>query len=108
MKQNNTSGSSKDMTSQRPVSVDGEILERLTRIEEVLAEIAARPDAQEYYSTNELAQRLGRAEFTVREWCRLGRIYAEKRACGRGRTREWMVSHEELERIRAHGLLPLR
>lgn len=47
----------------------------------------------------------GRAEFTVREWCRLGRISAEKET--HGRKREWRVSHEELQRILNHGPMPL-
>ena len=41
-----------------------------------------------------------KAEFTVREWCRLGRIHAEKRAAGRGNSTEWQVSHAELLQIR--------
>jgi hypothetical protein len=63
--------------------------------------------AKEYYTTAEVAKILGRAEFTVREWCRGGRVWAEKRQCGRGRSREWMISHEELQRIQNEGLLPL-
>jgi len=50
---------------------------------------------------------LGKAEFTVREWCRQGRVEAGKRPCGRGRSREWTVSHKELTRLRNEGLLPL-
>jgi hypothetical protein len=60
-----------------------------------------------YCLTADIAALLGEAEFTVREWCRLGRINAEKRPCGRGNAQEWMISHEELERIRAKGLRPL-
>lgn len=85
-----------------------EINDRLSRIEQLLDEIATARPVQEFYSTAAAAERLGRAEFTVREWCRLERIYAEKRACGRGRSREWMISHAELDRIQSEGLLPLR
>lgn len=84
-----------------------EIVARLERIEGMLAALASQERQKEYYSTSEVAEHLGRAEFTVREWCRLGRIWAEKRQCGRGRSKEWMISHEELERIRNEGLLPL-
>ncbi|EMI55116.1 hypothetical protein RSSM_03440 [Rhodopirellula sallentina SM41] len=61
---------------------------------------------RDYYTTAEIAKILGKAEFTVREWARNGRIWAEKRQCGRGRSREWMISHVELERIQNEGLLP--
>jgi hypothetical protein len=50
---------------------------------------------KEWYSTAEVAAILGRAEFTVREWCRLGRVRAEKKKCGRGPASEWIVSHAE-------------
>ena len=49
---------------------------------------------------------LGRAEFTVREWCRLGRINGLKKRNGRGLSAEWVVSHEELLRFQREGLLP--
>jgi hypothetical protein len=83
------------------------VLEKLDRIEANLAELAKGRAVKEWYTTAELAQILGKAEFTVREWCRLRRIHAEKRSCGRGCTLEWIVSHEELLRIQNHGLLPL-
>ncbi len=84
-----------------------EIIERLNRIELLLSTLAGEEKRKEYYSTAEAAEILDRAEFTVREWCRLGRIWAEKRQCGRGRSKEWMISWEELQRIRNEGLLPL-
>ena len=55
-----------------------------------------------------MAKLLGEAEFTVRKWCRLRRIRGEKRPCGRGNFLEWMISHEELTRFQAEGLLRSR
>lgn len=82
-----------------------ELLEKLERIEAKLDALAQQRIVQEYYSTAAVAEILGKSEFTVREWCRLGRINAEKRECGRGRTGEWQVSNDELERIKSHGQL---
>jgi hypothetical protein len=84
-----------------------EIASRLERIENLLSVLTSQEQQKEYYSTSEVAEILSRAEFTVREWCRLGRIWAEKRQCGRGTSKEWMISHVELQRIRNEGLLPL-
>ena len=82
-------------------------LERLETMIEDLHELAknATP-TKDWYSVSEVADVLGRAEFTVREWCRLGRVHAAKRECGRGNSQEWIVSHEELIRIQNDGLLP--
>jgi hypothetical protein len=82
------------------------IVERLDRIESVLDTLVRAKAVKERYSTAEIAQALGRAEYTVREWCRLGRIHATKRQYARGAYPEWLVSHEELQRIRNEGLLP--
>ena len=83
-----------------------QIAQRLERIENMLAELMQQKQVKEFYSTGEVAKLLDRAEFTVREWCRHGRIDASKRECGRGRTKEWMIAHEELKRIQNEGLLP--
>jgi hypothetical protein len=81
--------------------------EQLDRIEAQLAELIRQRMVKDYYSTAEAAALLGKAEFTVREWCRLGRVRADKRQCGRGRSKEWMIPRAELQRIRTEGLLPL-
>ncbi len=60
-----------------------------------------------WYSTAEVAKLLGKAEFTVGEWCRLGQVRAEKRKSGRGGFPAWVVSHEELVRFQREGLRPL-
>ena len=82
------------------------LFHRLTRIEERLQELLDEKQQKDFYSIQEVAELVGKAEFTVREWCRLGRIHATKKATGRGRSQEWMVSHEELTRVRNEGLLP--
>ena len=83
------------------------IADRLDRIENSLQRLATERLIKEYYSTSEIARLVKRSEFTVREWCRLGRIAAEKRACGRGRSKEWMIPHDELLRFQCEGLLPI-
>ena len=90
------------------------IHERLTAIEDRLARLEATLEAvskhqivQAAYSTEQFAHLVGKAEYTIREWCRLGRIKADKRLCGRGYSLEWSIPHAELERYRSHGLLPI-
>lgn len=84
------------------------VLERLTKIETVLVALADKQARKDWYTTGEAAAVLGKAEFTVREWCRLGRLRAEKRKSGRGAFPAWVVSHDELLRYQREGLLPLR
>ena len=79
---------------------------RLARIEQTLDLLVQQRTIKDWYSTAEVAHLLGKAEFTVREWCRLGRVRGEKKQCGRGVAGEWIISHEELTRVRNEGLLP--
>jgi hypothetical protein len=83
-----------------------EVIERLARIEHALDTIIRQRTIKDCYTTAEAAELLGKAEFTVREWCRLRRVRASKRPCGRGASQEWIISHDELQRIRNEGLLP--
>jgi hypothetical protein len=64
------------------------------------------PHLQRHYSVEEFARQVNRRPFTVREWCRLGRINASKSMTQSGPTTQWVISHEELERFRREGLLP--
>jgi Helix-turn-helix domain len=82
--------------------------ERLSRIENLLAELVGRQRVKDWYSTSEVGDILGKSEYTVREWCRQHRVRAGKRACGRGRAKEWIVSHDELTRLKNEGLRPVR
>jgi hypothetical protein len=81
--------------------------QRLARIEHLLKEPSGgKPFRKEWFTVPEAAQVLGKQPFTIREWCRLSRIEAKKRECGRGRTSEWVISIEAIERYLNEGLLP--
>ena len=84
-----------------------EILVRLEKIEVALLALVGQRQVQDWYDTKTVAEILGKSAYSIREWCRLGRVRAEKRSCGRGTSKEWMISHGELMRIKAEGLLPL-
>lgn len=87
-------------------ATNDELLARLAKIESLLASLVEQRTVKDWYSTAEVAAILGKAEFTVREWCRLSRVNAVKKKCGRGVAGEWIVSHAELQRVRNEGLLP--
>ena len=83
-----------------------EVLEYLSSIEKQLADILLRLNQLEgksaekqWWSPEELAVSLHRKPFTVREWCRLGRIRAEKDKY----SRLWRVSDKESQRLIAGG-----
>jgi hypothetical protein len=88
-----------------------EVKEQQRAMTATLAELrdflVAQRTIKEWYSPEEVAQILGKQPYTVREWCRYMRINARKRPTGRGDAKEWEISHEELERIKSHGLLPI-
>ncbi len=85
--------------------MDVELATRLDRIEGMLAVLMDRQVVKDWYSTEEFVRHTGKAEFTVREWCRLGRIKAQKRKSGRGAFAAWVISHAELLRYDREGLL---
>ncbi len=91
------------MTTQQQFS---DLAARLDRIEQTLTLLVQQRTVKDWYSTAEVAKLLGKAEFTVREWCRLGRVRAQKKKCGRGVSSEWIISHEEVTRVGNEGLLP--
>src|SRR6516162_2962209 len=82
--------------------------QKLETIEKLLLVLVERQQVQEWYTTDEFSARVGKAGWTIREYCRLGRLRAEKRQSGRACHRQWVLSHTELERYRRDGLLPGR
>jgi excisionase family DNA binding protein len=81
---------------------------QLDRLERKLDDALAGQRRKDWYTTAEVAERMGVTDDTVREWCRLRRIRAEKRQSGQGPARPWMIAHPQLERLVNEGLLPLR
>lgn len=80
-----------------------ELIERLGRVEAALQQLVRQRTVKDWYTTAEVAELLDKAEYTVREYCRLGRMQATKKPCGRGKGGEWLISHAELERLRNFG-----
>lgn len=83
-----------------------QILERLAKIEKQNLEIIGRldrlgtkPPEKQWWSPEELAVALHRKPFTVREWCRLGRIQSEKDKYSRHRR----IPNTEAQRLIAGG-----
>ena len=76
--------------------VDLESIEqRLERIEEVLSSLKLPKKEKYYYSTGEVASRLGLSKWYVRRLCSLGDIEAEKHP----ESGRFLISKKELERI---------
>ena len=69
--------------------------------------VVTQRTVKDWYSPVEVAEILDKKPYTVREWCRLQRVKARKRPTGRGDADEWEISHDELERIKNNGLLPI-
>jgi hypothetical protein len=84
------------------------IEDRLSRIEAMLETLIERQAVKDYYTPEEFARIVGREAFTCREYCRLGRIRAQKKASGRGKHASWVIAHAELIRFQRDGLLPDR
>lgn len=84
------------------------IEDRLARIEAILTQLVERQAVKEFYTPEEFARIVGREAFTVREYCRLGRVHALKKSSGRGKHASWVIPHAELLRFQREGLLPDR
>ena len=95
-----------DLLAEGQIAIERALKSLDQKLADLQQRLVAGETRREWYSIREAAQVLGKAEFTVREWCRHERVNAHKRESGRGGKREWMISHDELDRIRNKGLLP--
>src|SRR5690349_8640386 len=70
-------------------TISSERLDRIERTQVAILErleiLNSRQVVKDYYSTKEVAARVDRSDYQVREWCREGRVKGEKRPVGRGR-----------------------
>jgi hypothetical protein len=82
--------------------------ERLDKIERLLEQLVTKTVIKSWYTVEEFALLVGRSSFTCREWCRLGRIKAEKSMTQAGSATTWSISNDEYLRYQREGLLPLR
>jgi len=92
---------------ERIASLEGRLQQVMDVVVEVRDLLTAQRTIRDYYTTEQVAKILGKANWTVREWCRLGRVHALKRHSGRGRAKDWTISHAELQRIEKEGLVPV-
>jgi hypothetical protein len=85
-----------------------DLLKALDELKSLVAILVSRSGIKTYLSVAEVAHLVGKAPYTVRQWCRLGRLNAEKQLCRRGKHAAYVVSMTELQRYEKEGLLPLR
>ena len=76
-----------------------EIMERLERMERAQALSLTK----EAYTTEEAAERLGRSEWTVRQWCNKGQVKGAYKVRGKGRTGEWRLPHDAVQVLVTQG-----
>jgi hypothetical protein len=94
-----------------PVEADivNDLAEIKAMLRQILEQLGRKPEATPklWHSVEEAAGILGRAPYTIRDYCRLGRLNATKRGQKWGKSDLWSISSVEIERYRQDGLLSL-
>jgi len=85
-----------------------ELAKEIKELDAKVSRLLEQRTIKAWYTTEEVGQIVGRAEFTVRPWCLNSRVHAQKKGSGRGKYQSWVISHEELQRFQKEGLLPQR
>jgi len=93
-----------DKASKPVVGSPDMVADRLAALERTVAEVRQIVTGQHtekaWYTTGELAEMLGRSQFTIQErWCNDGRIECEKDPD----TGKWRIPGHEVERLRLGG-----
>lgn len=95
------------MTTECFTGIEARLAAMEMNLVQILGRLAVPKETREWYPVEEVAAMLGKTTYTVREWCRLGRINATKRSERRGGTELWNISAAEIARYKDEGLLPL-
>lgn len=81
-----------------------QLMEHVLRLYERIGNVEG--ESPPAVSVEQAARLLGRQPFTVREWCRNGRMKAH-RATARGPYAEWRIPMDSIRAYQANGLLPI-
>ena len=92
--------------------LDGSLVIALNETHSMLQRLEAKLDVEhgeptserEWFTVVEVAERLGKTPFTVREWCRNHRVNASKTG-NRGGAGDWRIHRDEILRYENEGLL---
>jgi hypothetical protein len=101
-------GLNEEVTAMTPeaIQMQAQLDDMRTMIFQIHGMLSSPKEARAWYSVEEVAAMLKRSPYTVREWCRHGRIDAEKRSERRGGAEMWRISANEVARYRDEGFLP--
>ena len=81
---------------------------KIRLIHAMLEKLLAERTDRDWYDIDEAALVLGLDPWTLRNYCRLGRVHADKKRSGRGRHKSWIISRAEIQRVQREGLLPFK
>ncbi len=84
----------------------GQLSEMRSMLHIIMEKLDRPATTRAFYTVEEAARLLSRTPYTVREWCRQGRINAVKRTERRGGATLWSIAAAEIERFKNEGLLP--
>jgi hypothetical protein len=85
--------------------IEAQLAEMRSMLIEIQGLLASPKEVRECYTVEEVAALVSKTPYTVREWCRHGRINASKRSERRGGFELWSISAAEVARYKDEGLL---